>query len=279
MSVQETVEIEQPSAEVQTEAKQVETPAEKTEAVASKEEADAQPGEQQDRDDKGRFKGVQPRIDELTRKRHEAEREAAYWRGVATQGKAQPSAEPAAPTKPTPDQFDDHNLYVEALTDWKVTDRLSKELNARDAQQAERQQATEREATWAERQTAARTVMPDYDEVVGASDAPLAAHVAQALKDSENGPALAYHFAKNPEVLERLNGMDVRMADREIGRIEARLQTPKPAASAEPVKLTKTPTPASASSNSGASVTRDPSKMTQPEYEAYRKKQGASWAR
>jgi hypothetical protein len=275
MSVEDQA-IEQPT-EVATEVVQQPEKAEETAQSQEPQQADATEGEPE-RDEKGRFKGVQPRIDELTRKRHEAEREAAYWRGVATQGKAQPSAEPAAPAKPTPDQFDDHNAYVEALTDWKVTDRLSKELSARDAKQAEMQQATQREATWAERQAAARTAMPDYDQVVGASDAPIADHVAQALKDSEHGPALAYHLAKHPEVLDRLNGMDTRSADREIGRIEARL-TPAAEAQAIPVKTTQAPKPASINGSQGRSTTPNLQTASMDEYMRQRKAQGARWAR
>lgn len=235
-------------------------------------------GDQQERDDKGRFKGVQPRIDELTRKRHEAEREAAYWRGVATQGKAQTSAEPAAPTKPSPDQFDDYGAYVEALAEFKADEKITKVLSEREAKAAEKQQVTAREASWNERQTSARTAMPDYDAVVGASNTPIATHVADAILESEHGPVLAYHFAKNPDVLERLNTLSPRQADREIGRLEERLSS-TPEAAATPVKTSATPRPATPLASQGRSNTVDPSKMTQTEYEAFRKKQGAQWAR
>lgn len=230
-----------------------------------------------ERDDKGRFKGAQVRIDELTRKRHDAEREAAYWKGVATKGKESPAQ--AAPEKPTPDKFDDYGAYVEALAEFKADEKIAKVLGERDAKAAEKQTADARTAAWNERQTAARSTMPDFDEVVGASNAPIAAHVADAIMESEHGPALAYHFGKHPEELQRLNSLPPRQADREIGRLEERLSAPTVEAAADPVRTSNTPKPAALISNQGRSNTPNPENMTQAQYEAHRRKQGASWAR
>jgi hypothetical protein len=255
------------------------TPVLETTQSQEEQQTDAN-GDQQERDDKGRFKGVQPRIDELTRKRHEAEREAAYWRGVATQGKAQTSVveQTAAPTKPSPDQFDDYGAYVEALAEFKAEEKITKVLSERETKAAEKQHVETRAASWNERQASARAAMPDYDAVVGASSTPIAQHVAETILESEHGPALAYHFAKNPDVLERLNSLSPRQADREIGRLEERLSSPTEVA-ATPVKTSAAPRPATPLASQGRSNTVDPSKMTQAEYEAFRKKQGAQWAR
>ena len=251
-------------------------------------QADGQQGEneteeqRQERDERGRYKGLQPRIDELTRKRHEAEREAAYWRGVATQGKAttsaeQPQAAPAAPTKPTLDQFDDYATFVEALADWKADQKVSQAMSQQQAAAARQQQAS----TWETRQAAARTAMPDYDAVVGAADAPVAAHVAEALVDSEHGPALAYHLAKHPEVLARLNSLPQRQADRELGRLEATLSAPAAAPADPPARTTQAPKPAGVNLSQGRSVANDPSKMSVEDYIAHRSKgpNKARWAR
>lgn len=235
-----------------------------------------------ERDEKGRFKGVQPRIDELTRKRHEAEREAAYWRGVATQGKAQPSADskPAAPDKPTPDKFSDYAEFVEALADWKADQRISQALEAREANAAEKRQAETRSQTWAQRQDAARAAVADYDDVIGAAETPVAQHVAEALLESEHGPALAYHLAKNPAELQRLNSLSAREADRTIGRLEERLAAQAaPAADAAPVKTSTTPKPAAVSASQGRSTTPNLATASMDEYVRIRKAQGARWAR
>jgi hypothetical protein len=238
--------------------------------------------QRQERDERGRYKGLQPRIDELTRKRHEAEREAAYWRGVATQGKApqsadQHSAAPAAPTKPTPDQFEDYASFVEALADFKADQKVAQAMSQQQAAAARQQQAS----TWEQRQAAARTAMPDYDAVVGATDAPVAAHVAEALVESEHGPALAYHLAKHPEVLARLNSLPQRQADRELGRIEATLSAPADVPADHPARTTQAPKPAAVNLSQGRSVADEPSKMSIDDYVAHRSKgpNKARWAR
>ena len=287
MSVQEetTQDVQQP-VETQVETRQpiqTETVNLDGEGAAHSQEAeDAQQGEQ-DRDEKGRFKGVQPRIDELTRKRHEAEREAAYWRGVATQGKAQPSTveqQPTAPQKPTPEQFDDYADYMEALAEFKAEEKVAKVLSEREAKAAQQQQAQARFSTWNDRLTAARAAMTDYDQVVGASESPIATHVSDAILDSEHGPALAYHLAKHPDLLNQLNSLSPRQADREIGRLEERLAGGVSAQHAsEPVKTSNAPKPASVSSAQGRSTTPNLATASMDEYVRQRKAQGARWAR
>ena len=282
MSVQENTQVEQSS---QTEAPKIETTtisfdqpeqAPKVEAAQTEDvkvEEQAEEGQQNDRDEKGRFKGVQPRIDELTRARREAEREASYWRGIAQQGQAQQSA-PAAPTKPTPDKYDDYGDFVEALTDWKTEQALAKRME----QDSTRKVAETRSQTFAERQVATRAVLPDYDAVVGASETPISNHVGEALMESDRGPELAYHFAKNPDVLQNLNGMTPMQAAREIGKLEATLSI-KTAPVVPSKKLSTTPAPASTTVTQGRATQPALATASMDEYMAQRKSQGARWAR
>lgn len=282
MSVPETTQTEQSS---QTETPRIESTtmsfdqpeqvpkAEATQTEDVKVEGQAEEGQQNDRDDKGRFKGVQPRIDELTRARREAEREASYWRGIAQQGQAQQSA-PAAPTKPTPDKYDDYGDYIEALTDWKTEQAVAKRME----QDSTRKVAETRNQTFAERQVATRAVLPDYDAVVGASEASVSNHVGEALMESDRGPELAYHFAKNPDILQNLNGMTPMQAAREIGKLEATLPI-KTAPVVPSKKLSTTPAPASTSATQGRATQPALASASMDEYMAQRKSQGARWAR
>lgn len=197
-----------------------EAPKEGEELAADDESHDAE--ETALRDDKGRFKkgGVQARIDELTRGKREAERRASYYEGLATRSTAQDPAEDAA--RPTADQFDDYGDYVEALTDWKV-DQKTKSL-ASDAAKGVMQH--EREANYAERLAEAKTIIPDFMEVVEKSDIGIAPHVGEAVFDSTRGPEIFYHLAQHPEVAERLNGLTPVRAALEIGKLEAQLEAP-----------------------------------------------------
>lgn len=239
-----------------------------TQTEAKPEEATEQP-----RDEKGKFKSpVQDRIDELTRARREAEREAAYWRQRAT-----PVQEPTPQAKPTADQFKDYGEFVEALADWKADQKVTEALKARDADTAKsaEQRAHETKAqTFVERQTAAKTSIPDYDAVVSAADVPISRHVEEVILDSDKGPELVYHLAKNPAEAARISALSPLAAARELGRIEATLGQAAPAT--KPV--TKAPAPMKPTSGNGSSPTTDPSKMSHEEYRAYRAKQGAKWA-
>lgn len=292
MSVQEPVDVifdaPPPSAEAPPPPTDAEKPAGSPDEKAQEQEQGKQDDaaeEARHRDDKGRFKGVQGRIDELTRQKYEAEREAAYWKGRAgldtKQDQAQPSAEQAATTKPTPDKFDDYGSYIEALTEWKADQKINQALTEREAKAAAARQAETVASTWEQRQAAARATVPDYDAVVGGADAPVAQHVAEALMDSERGPELAYHLAKNPEVLARLNSLPQRQADRELGRIEASLSAPAAAPAAPPARTTQAPTPAATTLGQGRATTPNPSDMSMDEYVAFRSKgqTKARWAR
>lgn len=280
MQVQET---QTATAEAQPQPPQGETPKEPqpgqqasdeakgTEDEAAKATADTQ--EAKDRDEKGRFKGVQPRIDELTKARREAEREAQYWKAVAARhGGSEEAGKPA--TKPTPDKFEDYGAYVEALTDWKADQAIASRMQER----AQAQQQEAQQSSWSQRQAAARQALPDYDAVLAASDAPIAPHVRESLLDSDAGPALAYHFAKNPDVLERLNGMSAMQAAREVGRIEASL-APASAKEAATVRTTATPKPATTTASQGRATTPTLAQMSHEEYRKQRAAQGARWAR
>lgn len=240
-------------------------------------DAQAEGDKQTERDEQGRFKpknGVQARIDELTKKAGTHEREAAYWRQQA-QSKAQPSAEEAAP-KPTPEKFADYGEYVEALTDWKAERAVVKALETRSAQEA----AAVKTQTFQERQTEFSKVVHDYDQVVGESNTPIADHVVGVMSECEQGPALAYHFAKNPDVLLRLNGMDPLQAAREIGKLEVALSSTTFAKPVVPAKKqSSAPEPANTSSGQGRSVAPALADMPMEQYIAARKTQGASWAR
>lgn len=224
------------------------------------EEAD----EGQERDEKGRFKPnrVQERIDELRRKAGESEREAAYWRGVAEAAKPKEAAPAPAedPGKPKAADFETYDEYIEKLTDWKIEQR--------EAAQSAKQQQEAQASTWQQRAAAAKAAMPDFDSVLSSSRAPMTQAMAEVIRGSEHGPALAYHLAKNPAEAERLAGLSPHAAAHALGVIEARLSTPTAAPVTPPKKVTSAPPPPS-TVGSGRSFEGDPANMSQRDYEAW----------
>lgn len=241
----------------------------KDEAAAEPEEAEQteEASEEQPEDlheDRRRGKTAQDRINDLTRARREAERERDFYKGLVTQ--TTPASPVEGAPKPTPASFETYDEYVEALTDWKVEQTINKQSSAK-AQQTE---SMVREANWAAKLEEARQTLPDYAEVVGSSEVNIAPHVADALFDSDQGPALAYHMAQHPDLADRLNKLSPVKAAIELGRLEAALSTPV----AKPT--TKAPAPVTPI-RSAPTRQVDPAKLSMDEYIEWRRKQGASY--
>jgi hypothetical protein len=251
--------------------------------------------EARERDEKGRYRNpLQPRIDELTRDKHDARREAEYWRKRA-EAATTPKAEAEEPkTKPTPDKFDDYNAYVEALADWKAEEKISAKLSERDNATQAKQREESRATNWQKGLEEAKKHHPDYEEVLSVSQVPIADHVQELLLDAESGPRLAYYLDRHPDIADKLNGLTPTQAARELGRIEATFSAAPTAnesseESPTPAKETATPPPVKAKTTaapppvkpaaSGASTIRPLDKMSMDEYVETRRKQGASWAR
>lgn len=231
---------------------------------------------EQPRDDKGRF---QKRVDDLVRGKGEAEREAAYWRAQAL-GKTPspaPAPAPAADAEPKADDFASYEDYVRALAKHEAKQLVRAERES--ARKAEQAQATQ--TAWQQREAEFAKTAPDYVEVVGTSEVTLPQHVLEAVAESELGPQLAYHLAKNPDVAEKLRGMSERAAMREIGRLEASITSaPAPAPAAPPAaRPTNAPPPVKPVAGPGASAAVDVAKMSMDDYVKHRRQQGASWAR
>lgn len=248
---------------------------------------EAQP--QQERDAQGRFKNpVQPRIDELVRQRGEQEREAAFWRARAAEleGKATPAVE--EPKPPKKDDFESYDAYVEALTEYKADVKTTQALNKFRVEQQEtakaqqeQEQAAKVQTTWQTRLQETTARISDFREVMDSvADRPIAKHVIEIVKESDVGPDIAYHLAKNEDLALRLNSMSPIAAAREIGRLEATLgKTTSAAPSPAPTPATRQSSapPPLKPVQSATSTNRDPALMGHDEYRAYRRQQGARW--
>ncbi len=212
----------------------------------------------QERDEKGQFrpkKGVQDRIDELTREKHESAREAAYWRGIAEANKPKPvETVTEDPAKPKPEQFQNYDEFTEALKDWKIEQREQK--------RTERERAETTASTWNQRAQATRQTLPDFDAVLSSSTAPMTKAMAETIQDSEKGPEVAYHLAKNPAEAARIAQLSPFAAARELGKLEVSLSAPKVQ------KTTTAPTPPTPI-GSGRSTEGDPGKMSMDDYIAW----------
>ena len=157
-----------------------------------------------------------------------ARAEAAEARAKELEGRqAKPEAPAVDADKPKPEDFEDAFEYAEKLAEYTA----NKAITARDkaAAEAAAKAANERRAAdWAAKQAKVVEKIPDWQEVIDASPVKVHNAVRDAIVESDVGHELLYHLAKNPSEAERLGKLSVISALRELGKIEAKLDAPKP---------------------------------------------------
>ena len=214
---------------------------------------------------------VQKRIDELTRRRYDAERERDYWREHAQRAQAQP--EPQAPVEEP--QAVGKTLADFAYDESKYQDYLFKQAEARAVAAAEKvltqkQTETARFQTVTahkEREAEFAKKVPDYFEV--AHYAPITDSMAEVIMESENSAELAYHLGKNRQVALNLARLPPLQQAREIGRLEAKL-----AGKPTPAQVSGAPPPAPRLENAG-----NPGGSAKPDAPESDKLSDAEWTR
>jgi hypothetical protein len=214
-------------------------------------------------------KGVQKRIDRAVRQKYEAEARAKMLeeRIAAIEAAQKPQYKPDD-SEPTIDKFENFDQYVAAKAEYIAKKQIESTLTEREKRQSAEREAAERTKTaesWNKRVASATAEMPDFEDVLASSDVPMTPAMQQAIMESDIGPRLAYHLAKNPEEAEKIAGMNPIGAIRALGRIEERLANSKPQ-----VKTTETPPPIKPT-GAASSVTKDPGKMSDAEYLKWRK--------
>jgi hypothetical protein len=209
-------------------------------------------------------KGVQKRLDELTANWRTAERDRDYWREQAVRNQPPPIQAPEAPKgRPERDQYDSDAEFIEAVTDWKVSDRLqARERELEESRKA--QEAEVRAQTFYERAAEIREQHPDYDAVALNPHLPITETMVEVLQSSGKGAEVLYHLGKNPSEAARIARLSPYAAAAELGRLEASLSQPK--------KQTAAPDPIAPVSGTGGAQTTDTSKMTAEQYREYRNK-------
>ncbi|MDE3022975.1 MAG: hypothetical protein KGI54_14145 [Pseudomonadota bacterium] len=173
---------------------------------------------------------IEQRMSELTKARKDAEAQAEQerQRSLALQqrldeieGRNKPLE--SEEKKPEPGQFEDAFKYAEALAEWSTKQALKN----RDAEEQKRRMeldAQERQRRWQERQNKVITDTPDYEEVINSSEVMVSDPVKMAILESDIGPELLYHLAKNPDEAKRLSSLSPIAAIREIGKLETKLE-------------------------------------------------------
>jgi len=216
------------------------------------------------------------RIDELTRDKHEARRQAERLEKVLAQqeemlSRLQPRNEPEAPkfVPPNPTDFAGGQYdprYMDAMMQYTRISAIEEAKQAVAAEYEQREQHQKVAAQQARLETAeaaARAKYPDYDQTIESitSDPRLAnnATIRQALLGLDNGPDIAYQLGRNLDVAYEIAGMNPIQAGMRLASL------------IRPDSTTRTaPTPIKPITGTGASAGKlDPATMSTKDYIAY----------
>lgn len=242
-------------------------PAAKTDEEAASEEEKKRPP-----------KGVQKRLDELTREREDWKRESQYWRQQTE--RTQQGEPPQAATgkqgvatdenKPKVESYESYDDYVEALTDWKAAKVSRETFQAQASEAADRDARFRAQENFHVKATEARQKYTDFDEVVTTAQAPCTESMFHAILNCGSGAEVMYHLGKNPQESARIAGLSAMGQIMEIGRIEERLR----ASAHTPPKPPGAPPPINPLKGGGGSDNKNPDTMSYNEYKAWRRGKG-----
>lgn len=257
------------------------------EDLLAAEDDDEESKEQDSKEGKPKKSGFKKRIEKLNerasleaREKELAQKEAEYWKQKALssekvqepQQKDEVLAQDFS-AKPNAENFDTHEEYVEALTDWKIEQKEQERITKakEDEFKTSYQKSVE---TFQSSVQAFKESHDDFEDVIeSVNDVPMSIGIQEALLTSEDGPALMYELAKNRETYERINKMNPLAAAREIGKIEARLTQSSPQEKTVEKKLTKTPAPINPVGSKGVTASKSLNDLSYEDYKRVRMEQ------
>lgn len=195
------------------------TATEANEAVTD-EQKNREVQEQEKQKAERRSRGVQKRMDELTRDKY-AERQArealekqnaellAMLKGGAKQSQAVD-----ADAQPTPDQFTDYQEYIRADARWiarqeakALVEQTRKTMNEEQQRTAQEQSERQMAASFAQRQREIAKAIPDYEQTMadGAHEINVPNGVFDMIRrmPGTDGHLVAYHMVKTPALADQ----------------------------------------------------------------------------
>lgn len=178
-------------------------------------------------------------------------------------------AAPADEGRPDPAKFSDFQSYMQAEVAYGVKQQLAGLQQATTAAEQRNVETQRREilAQGVQKQFEAGVEKySDFEDIVSDPDLPITQAMAEVLAESEIGADLAYYLGKNPKEAARIARLPAISAARELGKLEAKLPTlAAPAVSKAPPPVTP--------AKGAAGGEKDPSQMTDAEFNAWRQRQ------
>lgn len=219
------------------------SPAPEQEATAAPESVETTPEEQQ-----STKSFSQEELDAIVGKR--LAREQRKWeREQALMLAEQQANRPVAPP-PAPDDFENAQVYAEALANQRAHEILAQ-------REAAKQQAEILE-NYKDREEEARDRYDDFEQVAYNRNLPVTEFMAQAIQASDIGPEVIYHLGSNPKEAQRIAKLPPILQAKEIGRIEAKLVAEPPVKRTSTAPAPLAPVTATRSSSGPRYDTTDP---------------------
>jgi hypothetical protein len=218
---------------------------------------------------------------EAERRAEQLQREIDALKGKKADGPATGGEDGEDPNEPKMSAFKTVGDYARALIEYKA-EKAAKTGEAKADQTKQQEHANQVVGEFVKRQDDFRKATPDYDDVIGDTDLVLHNVGMQYLIESDVGPQLGYHLAKNPDEVTRLNKLSPTRLLAELGKLETKLEkpaAPKTADAGATKEVSKAPAPISPLDGSNAAaVHKDPKDMTFQELRAFRQQEARAKA-
>jgi hypothetical protein len=129
--------------------------------------------------------------------------------------------------RPMEGEFDDFAQYAEAVGRWGARQEVRRAEYARAQQEqlSHRQRwEAERQKNYADRYQKFAKANPTFEQEIDRDDLVLTAPMVDVIKDSDVGPQMMLHLARNPEDIDRIARLHPVLAFGEMKKLEARLE-------------------------------------------------------
>lgn len=181
---------------------------------------------------------------------------------------------------PTLENADYDPVKLNKLQNEWIQKQVNKQVKAAVSQIETRQSELAIQQAFATRTAEFRKTTPDFDVILSNPALPqLAPEAARAVIKADNGPAIAYHLGKNPDLAVRISKMTVEDQKAAVYRLEGQIirttsetkdtKEPSKVVTKAPAKVTKAPPPPKPVSSSSGIVQKDMAQMSMEEWVAY----------
>lgn len=228
---------------------------------------------------------VQERIDDLTKKRRVAERQAEFERAKRLEAEEELKklkTKIPATDRPKKADFENEDDYLEALIDWKAEQKIKGAEEGKTKASVEEKEKTavqEADAELDEVMEKGRGMFKDFNATVLDENLILSKDLIETVLSTDKPEELLYYLGKNPDEAENLSKQAPLAIMYELGKIKTGMsiaftgdeKKEKEEKASSQKKITKAPAPIIPVKSSGV-IDKDPNDMSPKEYRAWRER-------